>query len=181
MHGPNSKITGGPRVLKTPEGDDIERLTCPECDFIHYENPHIVAGAVVTYNAQFLLCKRAIEPRLGFWTIPAGYMELNETPEQGATREAQEEACAKIHIDSLLALYTLPSLSQVQMIYRASLSKPEFAPGIESLEVALFDWNDIPWDNLAFPTVHWALKQFKQVEGLETYQPFSNRTPDFTP
>lgn len=181
MNGPNSYITGGPRVLKIPSGDNMERLTCPECDFIHYENPHIVAGAVVTYNAQFLLCKRAIEPRTGFWTIPAGYMELNETPEQGAVREAAEEACAKISINSLLALYTLPRLSQVQMIYRATISDPIFAAGVESLEVALFDWKDIPWDDLAFPTVHWALKHFKQVEGLDVYQPFGNRTPDFAP
>lgn len=181
MNGPNSYITGGPRVLKVPEGDNVERLTCPECDFIQYENPHIVAGAVVTYNQQFLLCKRAIEPRLGFWTIPAGYMELNETPEHGAAREAMEEACADIQINSLLALYTLPRLSQVQMIYRATLSEPKFDVGEESLEVALFNWHDIPWDDLAFPTVHWALKHFKQVEGLDSYQPFGNRTPDFTP
>ncbi len=174
MSSPNDHIKGGPRILEVPKGDSVERLVCPECSFINYENPLIVVGAVVTYEDKFLLCRRAIEPRVGFWTMPAGYMELLETPMAGAAREAMEEANADITIDSLLAIYTIPRLSQVQMIYRAVLEKPEFSAGEESLEVALFDWDEIPWDELAFPTVHWALNHFNEVKGQESYAPFGN-------
>ncbi len=150
----------GPTLLRIPEGDDRERLTCPDCGYIAYENPRIVAGAVVSVGAQILLCRRAIEPRKGYWTLPAGYLELHETPEEGAIREAWEEACCRIKIDALLAIYSVPRISQVQMIYRATLAEPGFAAGPESLDVALFDWDDIPWDDLAFPSVHWSLEQF---------------------
>lgn len=168
-NGPN-----GPRVREVPDGDDRLRLVCPDCGFINYENPKIIVGAVVTWEEQILLCRRAIEPRHGYWTIPAGYMELNETAAEGAAREAEEEACAKIEIDALLGVYNIPRISQVQLIYRARLRKPEFAAGIESLEVALFDWDDIPWDDIAFPSVHWALGHYREVEGEQTFAPRSN-------
>lgn len=174
MTSPNDHIKGGPRVLEIPQGDTVERLVCPECKFINYENPLIVVGAVVTYKDQLLLCRRAIEPRVGYWTIPAGYMELQETPMDGAAREAMEEANAEIRIDNLLAIYTIPRISQVQMIYRATLDEPEFFAGDESLEVKLFDWDDIPWDELAFPTVHWALKQYKETKEQAAFPPFGN-------
>ncbi|MDX1737463.1 MAG: NUDIX hydrolase [Alphaproteobacteria bacterium] len=174
MSSPNDHIKGGPRVRKVPEGDSVARLVCPECNFINYENPLIVAGAVVTYGEKLLLCRRAIEPRRGYWTIPAGYMELNETPEQGAKREAFEEACADIKIDALLAIYTIPRISQVQMIYRAELVDGRFAAGEESLEVELFDWADIPWAELAFPTVVWALKQYAESKSKRDFAPYAN-------
>jgi ADP-ribose pyrophosphatase YjhB (NUDIX family) len=156
---------GGPRVLKIPEGDNRLRKTCPECGFIEYENPKIVVGSVVTEGERILLCRRAINPRKGFWTLPAGYLELHETTEAGARREAEEEAGAKIEIDGVLAVYSIPRISQVQVIFRARLASG-FAAGPESLEVALFAWDEIPWDDLAFPSVRWALRHFR--EGSES-------------
>lgn len=174
MSSPNDLIDGGPRVRQVPDGDNMERLVCPDCGFINYENPLIVVGAVVQHDGKFLLCKRAINPRKGYWTIPAGYMELNETPMQGASREAHEEANAHIAIDSLLAVYTIPRISQVQMIYRATLARPDFFAGPESEDVALFDWSEIPWDDIAFPSVHWALNHFRDAQGLTGFAPFTN-------
>jgi ADP-ribose pyrophosphatase YjhB (NUDIX family) len=153
----------GPRVRAVPEGDNRARLICPECDYVLYDNPKVVVGAVCRFEGRILLCKRAIEPRRGFWTLPAGYLELNESTGDGALREAYEEARAEISIDGLLAVYNIPRLSQVQVIYRARLLSPEIAPGPESEEVALFAWEEIPWAELAFPSVKWALEQFRAV------------------
>jgi len=155
---------GGPSVRTVPEGDNRERLVCPDCGFIQYDNPRIVVGAVVTSDVRFLLCRREIEPRRGYWTIPAGYLELNETAMEGAAREVFEEACARIEIEGLLAVYNIPRLSQVQMFFRARLAAPDFAAGPESQEVALYGWDDIPWDDLAFPSVRWALEHFREGE-----------------
>jgi ADP-ribose pyrophosphatase YjhB (NUDIX family) len=167
-------IDQGPRVRKIPDGDDRERLTCPDCGYIAYENPKLVAGAVVTVGDQFMLCRRAIEPRKGFWTLPAGFLELHETPEEGARREAWEEARARIAIDALLAVYSIPRISQVQLIYRATLSEPGFEAGPESIEVRLFDWAEIPWTELAFPSVRWALDEFKARRGQAAFAPGVN-------
>ena len=164
----------GPRVRKVPDGDDRERLTCPDCGYIAYENPKMVAGAVVTVGDKFLLCLRAIEPRKGYWTLPAGYLELHETPEEGAKREAWEEARARIAIDALLAVYSIPRISQVQLIYRATLAEPGFSPGPESVDVRLFDWSEIPWDHLAFPSVHWALDEYRARIGQSGFPPGVN-------
>ncbi|HAA93428.1 MAG TPA: NUDIX hydrolase [Rhodospirillaceae bacterium] len=164
----------GPRVSEIPEGDNRERLVCPDCGFINYENPKIVAGAVVLWQGQYLLCRRAIQPRKGYWTIPAGYLELNETVLNGAKREVKEEACADIIVDGLLAVYNIPRISQVQMIYRAELIGGKFAPGVESLETALFGWDDIPWDELAFPSVRWALHHHREVGNEINFQPRTN-------
>lgn len=136
-------------------------MVCPDCGFVAYENPKIVVGSVVVSGDRFLLCKRAIEPRRGYWTLPAGYLELNESTVAGAAREAFEEAGARIAIEGLLALYDIPRINQVQVIYRARLVEPEFQAGPESLEVGLFAWEDIPWDDLAFPSVHWSLQHFR--------------------
>ncbi|HEX6958850.1 MAG TPA: NUDIX hydrolase [Ferrovibrio sp.] len=163
-----------PFSKKIPEGDNRERLVCGDCGWIHYVNPKVVVGAVVGHGGRLLLCRRAIEPRRGFWTIPAGYLEEHETPEAGASREALEEACADIAIDQLLAVYSVPRISQVQLIYRATLARPDFAPGPESLEVRLYDWDEIPWEELAFPSVHWALRQYRQVAGRTAFPAFSN-------
>jgi ADP-ribose pyrophosphatase YjhB (NUDIX family) len=164
---------------QVPEGDNRERHVCGDCGWIHYVNPKIVVGAVVTQGEQILLCRRAIEPRRGFWTIPAGYMEERETSEVGAMREAKEEACADIRIDALLAVYNIPRISQVQLIYRATLASPDYSAGPESLEVKLFSWDDIPWDELAFPSVHWALQQHRSVIGRDGFPAFSNPPGEF--
>ena len=128
-----------------------------------------------TWNDKILMAKRAIEPRKGFWTLPAGYMELGETTEQAAQREAKEEACATIEIDRLLAMYSVARIGQVQIMYRARLVNEDVAAGIESEEVALLDWSEIPWDQLAFPTVVWALAHFheftRQVRFRHLLQP----------
>jgi len=151
----------GPSLRTVPEGDTHERMVCPDCGFIAYENPKIVVGSVIVSGDRVLLCRRAIEPRRGYWTLPAGYLEVNESTMAGAAREAFEEARARIAIDGLLAVYDIPRISQVQVIYRARLGEPEIEPGPESLEVRLFAWAEIPWDDLAFPSVHWSLEHFR--------------------
>ncbi len=159
---------------RVPDGDNFERDVCARCGHIHYVNPKIVVGAVCSWHGRFLLCRRAIQPRLGFWTIPAGYMEERETPAEGARREALEEALAHIEIDRLLAVYAVPHISQVQLIFRASLVSGEFAPGAESLETRLFAWEEIPWNELAFPSVTWALNHFREAEGRRDFAPYEN-------
>lgn len=149
-------------VRRTPQGDDRERLTCSDCGFIAYENPKVVVGSVVAAGRGVLLCRRAIEPRRGFWTIPAGYMEMNETVAEGAAREAWEEARARIALDGVLAVYSVARLGQVQVIFRARLAEPGFEAGPESLEVRAFAWEDIPWGDIAFPTVRWALHAWRE-------------------
>ena len=141
--------------LKIPDGDDRIRRVCSHCQFVDYINPKIIAASVVTKGSKILLCRRAIDPRKGFWTLPAGFMEQGETVEEAARREAREEANAEIRIDRILAVYSVPRISQVQIMFRAELVS-DISPGPESLEVELFDWRDIPWSNLAFPTVLWA-------------------------
>lgn len=157
-----------------PDGDSHARHVCEHCGFVNYQNPKIVTGSVVRHQGKILLCRRAIEPRRGFWTIPAGYLELHETPEDGARREAMEEANARIDLRGLLAVYTVPRLSQVQILYRAGLSDGIFSAGPESLEVRLFDWPEIPWDAIAFPTVHWALNHDREIEEGRSTGPFAN-------
>jgi ADP-ribose pyrophosphatase YjhB (NUDIX family) len=153
----------GPSVRGIPEGDNRERMMCAECGFILYDNPKIVVGSVPRWGDRILMCRRAIHPRKGFWTLPAGYLELNESTSAGAEREAWEEAQAKIAIEGLLAIYDIPRISQVQLIYRARLLDAAVAPGPESLEVALLGWDEIPWDEIAFPSVRWALHQEREM------------------
>jgi ADP-ribose pyrophosphatase YjhB (NUDIX family) len=153
----------GPSQRVVPEGDDRERLVCPDCGFVQYDNPKIVVGSVVWSGDRILMCRRAIMPRRGFWTLPAGYLELNEAPIDGARREAWEEARARIDIDALLAVYDVPRISQVQLIWRATLASPDISAGPESLEVGLFAWDEIPWNEIAFPTVRWALRHAAEI------------------
>jgi len=149
-------------VRQIPEGDNRERLICPDCGHIAYENPKVVVGSVVVGGDQVLLCRRAIPPRQGFWTLPAGYLEHGETVEEGARREALEEANAEIVLDGVLALFTISRIGQVQIIFRARFAgEPACSAGPESLDVDLFGWSDIPWDRIAFPSVHWALKAWQ--------------------
>lgn len=162
-----------------PAGDTHERDVCQICGFIDYQNPRIVVGSVVRHEGKVLLCRRAIEPRRGFWTVPAGYLELNETPEDGARREAREEALANLKLGELLAIYSVPRLSQVQLIWRAELIDPGegaalYGIGEESLEVQLFDWDALPMDEIAFPTVHWMLGHEREVMAKGYRGPFGN-------
>lgn len=157
-----------------PKGDDKVRLVCRDCGFINYENPKIVVGSVAAWEDRILLCRRAIEPRRGFWTLPAGFLELNESAAAGAAREAWEEARARLEIDQLLAIYSIPRISQIQLIFRARLAGPDISPGPETLELDLFPWDAIPWDRLAFPSVHWALADYRAVRGQTAFAPRSN-------
>ena len=151
--------------LRVPEGDDRVRSVCPACGTIHYVNPKIVVGSVCTLGERLLLCRRAIEPRRGFWTIPAGYLELGESAEAGALREAWEEARARIELEGLLAVYSVERIGQVQLLYKARLLHEDVAAGPESLEVRLVGWEEIPWEDLAFPTVRWILERAGAVRG----------------
>lgn len=152
--------------LRIPEGDDRARKVCADCGHVAYENPKPVVGSVVaTPDGRVLLCKRAIMPRRGFWTLPAGYMEMGETIEAGAAREAWEEAQARIAIEGVLAVYSVPHLGQVQVFFRAGFAEPGFAAGPESEAVALFAWDEIPWEELAFPSVRWALEAWRASAG----------------
>lgn len=159
---------------KVPDGDERERLVCRDCGFIAYENPRIIAGAVVEHEGKILMCKRAIQPQRGMWTIPAGFLEQGEAPEEGAVREAYEEATARIEIIDLLAIYSVRHISQVHMMYRARLLDPNIEPGLESEEVAMYSWDDIPHQQLAFPSVHWVLDHYAQARGRTDFAPFTN-------
>jgi ADP-ribose pyrophosphatase YjhB (NUDIX family) len=160
-------------AMRIPEGDGRERRVCTTCGFIDYVNPRIVTGSVVHDGDRILLCRRAIDPRKGFWTLPAGFMEQGESVEEGARREAREEACADLEIETLLAVYSIPRLSQVQLMFRARLlNTPK--PGPESLEVALVRWDEIPWKDLAFPSVKWALEAFRETQGQTGFAPYGN-------
>ena len=172
----------GPHIREVPDGDNVERLVCPDCGHIQYDNPKIVVGSVASWQGRILLCRRNINPRKGFWTIPAGYLELKETPLEGAKREAMEEANATLDIDRPLAIYAIPRISQVQLIYRAELVGGKHRPGPESQETVLFDWDDLPWGDFAFPSVRWALTQHRSVIGRFDFAPFTNpenETGDF--
>lgn len=158
---------------QVPAGEDRERRVCQTCGFIDYANPRIVTGVVAHRDGLILLCRRAIEPRRGFWTLPAGFMELGETVEQGARREAHEEANADLEIETLLGMYSIPRIGQVQIFFRARLVNDP-TPGPESLEVGLFSWDDIPWKELAFPSVRWALDHYRETEGRTGFPPFGN-------
>mgnify|MGYP000903362153 CR=1 FL=1 len=138
---------------KIPPGDNLPRFVCETCQVVHYINPKIVAGCIPEWEDKILLCRRAIEPRIGHWTFPAGFMEIGESTEQAAVRETFEEAHAEVEITSLYAVLSLPRISQVHMIFRGTMRTPEFKPGTESLDVQLFTLDAIPWDDLAFRTV----------------------------
>ena len=153
-----------PLIVKIPEGDDKPRHCCENCDSIFYQNPKNVVGTLPVYGEQVLLCKRAINPRIGKWTLPAGFMENGESSLDGAIRETKEEAGAIVIAskECLYTLFNLPSINQVYMFFRVELLKSEFAPGIESEEVALFSENEIPWSEIAFPVVKTTLEQYFQ-------------------
>ena len=144
---------GAKLKMKIPEEDNRVRAVCDECNTIHYENPKIIVGSVTTYKNQILLCRRAIEPKLGLWTLPAGYMELNESTSEGAMRETVEESGANITLKRLFAIHDLPFLNQVHIFFLAEMNSPKLDPGSETLEARLFTVDEIPWSELAFKTV----------------------------
>lgn len=152
---------GAPVELRLPPDDYRERHVCTACSAIHYHNPKLIVGAIPAWtDGRILLCRRAIEPRHGLWTLPAGFMENGETTEQGAARETLEEANARVEIGELYSLYNLPYISQVQLLFRARLLDLDFSPGMESLEVGLFAEDEIPWDELAFRPVRFTLEHY---------------------
>jgi ADP-ribose pyrophosphatase YjhB (NUDIX family) len=151
----------GTRVeLRIPEGDTLPRYVCSECCVIHYQNPKIVVGCIPEWEERILLCRRAIEPRRGLWTLPSGFMENAETLAQGAARETLEEANARVEMGPLYAIYNLPYINQVHVLFRAQLLDLNFKPGIESLDVQLFEETEIPWDVLAFRVIREPLKRY---------------------
>lgn len=146
--------------LLIPEGDSLPRYVCTTCHVIHYQNPKVVVGCIPEWEDKILLCRRAIEPRLGWWTVPAGFMENNETLAQAAARETLEEATARVEIGDLYAIYSLPHISQVYVLFRAQLLDLDFKPGIESLEVKLMSEPEIPWEEMAFRVIHDPLRRY---------------------
>jgi ADP-ribose pyrophosphatase YjhB (NUDIX family) len=151
-------------VRRVPSGDNRERLVCAECGHIAYDNPKVVVGSVVVADGSVLMCRRAIDPRRGFWTLPAGYLEHGETLEEGAAREAWEEAQAEIVLEGILGVFTISRIGQVQVIFRARFAgEARFAAGPESLEVALFAPQHIPREEIAFPSVAWALDAWQRL------------------
>jgi ADP-ribose pyrophosphatase YjhB (NUDIX family) len=162
----------GKRVaLKVPEGDFLPRHVCGHCGTIHYVNPKLVVGSVPEYQGRILLCKRGIEPRLGYWTIPAGFMENDETLEAGAAREAREEARIDVEIGSLLLLANVTHARQVHVFFRSRMRTPDFGVTHESLEVKLVEERDIPWGELAFPSTEYALRRYVEdrAAGVERH------------
>jgi ADP-ribose pyrophosphatase YjhB (NUDIX family) len=147
-------------VLKVPKDDFLPRHVCENCGIIHYQNPKIVVGSVPEYQGRILICKRGIEPRLGFWTIPAGFMENDETLEAGAAREAREEALIDVENGSLLLVANVTHARQIHVFFRSRMRTPDFGVTHESLEVALVAEKDIPWSDLAFPSTEFALRRF---------------------
>ena len=154
------QVCGTPVEQAIPEGDNRERAVCPSCGHIHYVNPLNVVGTLPVWQDQVLLCRRNIEPRKGFWTLPAGFMELGETTEEGARRETDEEAGAHIELQGLYCVLNVVSAGQVHLFYRARMLDTSLAPGPETIEARLFREDEIPWDELAFRTVRMTLQRY---------------------
>ena len=155
--------------FKVPEGDDRERHVCDQCDVIHYHNPKVIVGCLPEHDGKVLLCKRAIEPRYGYWTLPAGFMENRETTAEGAAREMVEEAAAVATNTTLYRVFDVPHISQVYVFYRCGIEDGSYGIGPESLESQLFSEDEIPWNDLAFPVVHELLQEFFDDRRSENY------------
>jgi ADP-ribose pyrophosphatase YjhB (NUDIX family) len=155
---------GQPVARQVPQGDNRERSVCTSCGIVHYVNPKVVVGCVPERDGRILLCKRAIEPRYGYWTVPAGFMELGESTAQGAARETLEEACADVEIGHLFASVDVVDAGQVHMFYTAKLLG-DFAAGEESLDVAMYSEAEIPWDDIAFHSGRYALQKYFEDKG----------------
>jgi ADP-ribose pyrophosphatase YjhB (NUDIX family) len=149
-----------PLVQRVPAGDDRPRHVCEACGTVHYSNPKVVAGCLPVWQDRVLLCRRAIAPRHGLWTLPAGFMENGETTQAAAERETREEAMARVAVGDLYCYLNIPRISQVYVIFHARLLDLDFAPGAESLEVALFGEHEVPWDRIAFPAIEITLRHY---------------------
>jgi ADP-ribose pyrophosphatase YjhB (NUDIX family) len=149
-----------PVVQRVPPGDSLPRYVCDQCGEIHYQNPRVVVGTIPEWEGRLLLCRRAIEPRYGYWTLPAGFMENGETVAEGAARETLEEAGARVVLGEPFSMISVPRVNQVHVFYRARVVDREFQPGTETLEVALFEENGIPWKDLAFRTVSLTMERW---------------------
>lgn len=160
---------GGAIAVSIPAGDDRERFVCTRCELIHYVNPRVIVGTVPVFEGRVLLCRRAIEPRMNYWTLPAGFMENGETTPEGAARETWEEARARVHNLELYRIFDVPYISQVYMFYRCNLADGEHAPGPESLETRLFPEQQVPWQEIAFPVVREALREYFDDERRGDY------------
>jgi len=173
---------GSEVTLLIPQGDNRERFVCKSCEKIHYINPNNVAGAILTWQKKVLLCTRAIEPQYGLWTLPAGFMENNETVHQAAARESLEEANARAGKLDLFGIFSLPYISQVYMMFSGELLSDDVSPGVESLQVRLFDECEIPWDKLAFPVIKYSLELYfkhgNQSGSGRVHQATITRLPD---
>ncbi len=161
---------GAKVVQRVPPGDSLSRWVCDECGEIHYQNPKLVVGTIPEHEGRVLLCRRAIEPRYGYWTLPAGFMENDETTAQAAARETQEEAGASIEMGEPFTLISVPRVNQVHLYYRARLRSLEFKAGEETLEVALMDEGQVPWKEIAFRTVGLTLKHWFADRSRGTFQ-----------
>ena len=153
-------VCGAPVSQRVPAGDSLLRHVCTACDTIHYRNPRLVVGSLPEWGNRILLCRRAIEPGYGKWTLPAGFMENGETVANAAIRETSEEACARIALDNLFSLISVPHIDQVHVIYRAQLLDLDFSAGEETLELRLFSEEEIPWNDIAFRTIHLTLRHY---------------------
>ncbi len=158
-------------ALKTPPADNRPRYICDSCETIHYQNPKVVAGCLVEADdGRILLCRRAIEPRYGYWTLPAGFMELGETTIEAALRETLEEAEARVELDGLFAVFNLPHVDQVYMMFRSRLLDGQYGAGDESLEAGLFSQDAIPWQELAFSTIYHTLRLYYEDQTHGRYR-----------
>ncbi|MBW2029689.1 MAG: NUDIX hydrolase [Deltaproteobacteria bacterium] len=160
---------GAPLNRRIPPGDDRPRFVCDKCHSIHYENPKIVVGCIPEWEQKILLCRRSIEPRYGFWTAPAGFLENGETVAEGARRETLEEACARVEIMDPYTLFDLTHVNQVYLMFKARLIDGRFGPGHESLEVKLFSEKEIPWDEIAFQSIKETLRLYFQDRAEGTF------------
>ena len=146
--------------LRIPDGDTMLRHVCDGCNAIHYQNPKVVAGCIPEWEGKIMLCRRAIEPRYGLWTLPAGFMENNETTDQAAARETREEANARVEVTALYSMFSLPHINQIYVIFRAQLIDTNYSPGAESLAVDLYSEHEIPWQKMAFPVITETLRRY---------------------
>jgi len=151
---------------RVPEGDDRTRWVCTSCDYIHYENPRTVTGTIVEEAGKVLLCRRAIEPKRGLWTIPAGFLEVGESTVEGAIRETLEEAEASVRVTSPHAYLDIPHISQIYAVFHAEMIEPHHGPGVESLETRFFEFDEIPWSEISFPIVAFALRLYLEDRSL---------------
>lgn len=155
---------------RVPDGDHLSRFICPNCDTVHYQNPKVITGCLPIWGDQVLLCKRAIEPRYGYWTLPAGFLEIGETVAQGAARETMEEAGARVEVGQLFSFINVTYIGQIYMLYLAELTDLDFSAGEESLEVQLLREHEIPWKELAFPTVKLSLEDYFKDRKTGSFQ-----------